>query len=215
MVLWIIRHINLLRIKEINFDQKLEKNISAVFFSNKIEKKIHGYLKLKGISYQLNLDPMNDEILKNLVLLRIELKQHQNEGIPDLYQEDGKLEKNKDNKQEPIIFQVHNKMSIESYHDFLNLFREKGDTSFIIQNYKDLLENFQMLNKLSKVSLLETVLSQVKRNPWKFHEDCGMYYYAQFHNNSESSFCSGDIGILTMVENFLDFHVEINKKKMF
>ena len=198
---------------EIDMNSKFEKKLTAVFFCNTIEKKLRGLLKLRGFHYQFNLDHQDDETLSKLVLLRIELKQE----IKHKESEEEDTETTPAVKKELKTLKVHNALTADSFHNFLNLSDKKAAHAYKLQNYEMLIQPWELRHKVEQINLIEKILNQIYQGPWRKQENCGAYYYAEpsVEYESDSEYNYWDIGILTPVENFFSFHVELNDKLIF
>lgn len=200
---------------EIDLNSKYEKKLTSIFFCNEISRKLHGYLKFRGIHYQYNLDHQNDETLSKLVLVRIELKQE--------IDEEASGDEDQDEIQDKVVrkvlnsFRVQNTVSVDSFNNFLTLSEKKASQAFALKDYGMLVQPWELGRKIEQLSLMERVLDEVHQGPWKLQENCGLYYYAQssVECDSDCEYNYWDIGILTLVENFFSFHVELNDKLIF
>lgn len=189
----------------IDFQSKFTKKVSIIFFSGKIEKKLSGLMKLRGFNYELNLESMEDATLQKLVLLRMEFKQDRDIDDCEISNEPMK---------KPIL-SVQNAISAGAYDDFLNLARRRLDNNFLINEYDDMFNNHQLQSRMQRIRCLNNILGQVQSDVWSMNTDCALYYYAQESMDYESDMCSWDIGVLTPVENFFQFHMQINNKSIF
>lgn len=196
----------------IDMNSKFEKKVTAIFFCNTIEKKLRGLMKLKGIHYQFNLDHQDDETLSKLVLLRVELKQEVNQDSEE-ENEEATCVATKELK----TLKVHNELTADSFNNFLSLSDKRAAHTFKLQNYDMLIQPWELSHKIEQISLIDRILNQVHQGPWKKQENCGVYYYAEpnVEYESESEYNYWDIGILTPVENFFSFHIELNDKLIF
>jgi len=184
------------------FHKKLARKTTAFFFTNSISQKLHGYLKWKGIDYQLNTQRMEREILEKLVLLKFEFKLAEDEEEDD-------CENNF-----TLGLNVQNKFSVESFNSFLNISSQIKSERFAIQEYPELFSLGQMRNKTFGVVCAEKILEQLQTEPWRFDPSSALYYYTQLLQDEEGHDYY-ELGVFTIVENFFDFHICFNEKQLF
>jgi len=180
-----------------SFDENYKRKTTALFFTDSISKKLHGYMKLKGIDYKLSTDQIDHEILEKIVLLRFEFK---------LDEEDVETQM--------VALNIRNTLSIESFNNFLNVSDQINKEEFALREYSDLFKPEQMRKKLFGIICANTILNQLSTDPWKFDPSSALYYYSQLRKDEENNDCY-EVGVLTLVENFFDFHIQFNQKQLF
>lgn len=205
---------------EIDMNSKYEKKLTAIFFCNTIENKLRGLLKLRGFDYKFNLDHQDDETLSKLLLLRIELKQEIKQDIKQEFEseeEDRETATHNAVKKELRTLKVHNALSADIFNNFLTLSDKRAAHAYKLQNYEMLIQPWEMAQQFEQLNLIEKILGEVHQGPWRKQENCGAYYYAEpnIEYESDSEYNYWDIGILTPVENFFSFHIELNDKLIF
>lgn len=190
------KKISLLNLQQFLLHKKLARKTTALFFTNEISQKLNGYLKWKGVDYQLNTQHMETEFLDKLVLLKFEFELAEEE-------EEG------ENTPSALTLTVQNKCSVDSFNSFLNLSSQIKNEKFAIQRYPDLFSLEKMRNKTLGVVYAEKILEQLNTEPWKYDASSALYYYTQ--ENDEHY----ELGVFTVVENFFDFHICFNEKQLF
>jgi len=156
-------------------------------------------MRLKGIDYKLSTDQIDHEVLKKIVLLRFEFKLDEDDG---------------EESQTRVELNIRNTLSIESFNNFVNVSDHINKEEFALREYSDLFKPEQMIKKLFGVVCAHTILDQLSTDPWKFDPSSALYYYSQLRQDEEDNDYY-EVGVLTLVENFFDFHIKFNDKQLF
>jgi len=181
------------------FDENYKRKTTALLFTDSISQKLHGYMRLKGIDYKLSTDQIDHEVLKKIVLLRFEFKLDEDDG---------------EESQTRVELNIRNTLSIESFNNFVNVSDHINKEEFALREYSDLFKPEQMIKKLFGVVCAHTILDQLSTDPWKFDPSSALYYYSQLRQDEEDNDYY-EVGVLTLVENFFDFHIKFNDKQLF